>query len=246
MSTVAERVESLARPILADLGLDLYDLEYTGGVVRITVDRPGGVDLGAIADVTRMVSRELDHVDPIESRYTLEVSSPGLERTLRTADHFRRARGMTANVKLLAGTEGPRRVEGVISSSDEHEVVLMVDGAEKVIAFHTIEKAKTVFVWGGQPKPSDRAKAAAMAKKGAGAKGASGGTSAAPAHDELDEGMAADLIDDPDLDDGEFDDDFEDEFDEDDGEFDDADEHDDTSEDEDTDEDFENDTQEDS
>jgi ribosome maturation factor RimP len=231
MSTVAERVESLARPILADLGLDLYDLEYTGGVVRITVDRPGGVDLGAIADVTRMVSRELDHVDPIESRYTLEVSSPGLERTLRTADHFRRARGMTANVKLLAGTEGPRRVEGVISSSDEHEVVLLVDGAEQVIAFHTIEKAKTVFVWGGQPKPSDRARTAGVAKKSAGAKSASAGASSAPAHDELDEGMAADLIDVPDLDDDEFDDDFDDEFD-------------DTGED--TDEDFENDTQEDS
>lgn len=198
MSTVAERVESLARPILADLGLDLYDLEYTGGVVRITVDRPGGVDLGAIADVTRMVSRELDHADPIESRYTLEVSSPGLERTLRTADHFHRARGMTANVKLLPGEDGARRVEGVISSSDDHEVVLIVAGVERVIAFHRIEKAKTVFVWGGQPKPSDRAKVAGAAKKAK-----APGNPPAPVHDELD----ADLLDA----DGEFDNEDEDE-----------------------------------
>ncbi len=62
--SVVERVHELITPILADLGLDLYDLDHAGGVLRVVVDRPGGVDMTAIADATRLISRELDHADP--------------------------------------------------------------------------------------------------------------------------------------------------------------------------------------
>ena len=74
MSVVVERVHELITPILADLGLDLYDLDHAGGVLRVVVDRPGGVDMTAIADATRLISRELDHTDPIPGRYQLEVT----------------------------------------------------------------------------------------------------------------------------------------------------------------------------
>jgi ribosome maturation factor RimP len=88
------RVTAIVAPLLVDLKLDLYDVEFRGGTLRVTVDTPpgspGGVDLDTIALVTRMVSRDLDHADPIPGRYTLEVTSPGLERTLRTPAHFRR------------------------------------------------------------------------------------------------------------------------------------------------------------
>ena len=86
--TVVERVRSSVAPLLADLGLEIYDIEHGGGVLRISVDKPGGVDLDAIALATRIVSRQLDHDDPIPGRYTLEVTSPGIERPLRTPEHF--------------------------------------------------------------------------------------------------------------------------------------------------------------
>ena len=80
---VVERVHPLVAPILADLGLELYDLEHAGGILKVVIDRDGGVDLEEIALATRLISRELDHSDPIPGRYTLEVGSPGLERPLR-------------------------------------------------------------------------------------------------------------------------------------------------------------------
>ena len=81
--TIVEKVRPVVEQVAADLGLEVYDLEHAGGTLRVTIDRDGGVDLEAIADVTRMVSRELDHLDPFPGRYTLEVTSPGLERTRR-------------------------------------------------------------------------------------------------------------------------------------------------------------------
>ena len=99
MSSLVERVHGLVAPVLSDLGLELYDLDWTAGVIRVVVDRPGGVDLEAIATATRLISRELDHTDPIPGRYQLEVTSPGLERTLRTPAHFRGAVGTVIKVR---------------------------------------------------------------------------------------------------------------------------------------------------
>ena len=102
--TTLDRVRTLVLPIVADLHLDLYDLEFRGGTLRVTIDTPpgspGGVDLEQIALVTRLVSRDLDHHDPVPGHYTLEVTSPGLERSLRTPVHFQREVGKTVNVRL--------------------------------------------------------------------------------------------------------------------------------------------------
>src|SRR5882757_4410398 len=97
--TVTDRVRDLVDPLLADLGLEIYDIEQLAGTLRITIDRPGGIDLESLALATRVVSRQLDHDDPIPGRYTLEVSSPGLERTLRTPEHFERAVGQIVNLR---------------------------------------------------------------------------------------------------------------------------------------------------
>src|SRR5262249_32091406 len=110
MTTTTDRIRELVLPLLSDLGLSLYDLEHAGGVVRITIARPGGVDLETIALATRIVSRELDHADPVPGHYTLEVTSPGLERALRTPDHFRAAVGSVVAVRTQPGVEGDRRV----------------------------------------------------------------------------------------------------------------------------------------
>ena len=155
---VAERVHPLVAPILADLGLELYDLEHAGGTLRVVIDRAGGVDLDELALATRLISRQLDHSDPIPGRYTLEVTSPGLERTLRTAEHYRRAVGSTVNLRTLPHVEGDRRVHGVLLATDGDRITVRLDdgptfGTERTLAVAEVERARTVFEWGPGPKP---------------------------------------------------------------------------------------------
>jgi ribosome maturation factor RimP len=152
MST-ADRVQLLVAPVLEAAGLDLYDLELAGGVLRVLVDREGGADIDAISEVARAISRTLDEHDPIPGRYTLEVSTPGLERPLRTPDHFRRAVGTDVKVKTRPDVEGDRRVEGTIAAADLDAVtVALQDGSRRTLRYDEIERARTVFVWG----PSDK------------------------------------------------------------------------------------------
>jgi ribosome maturation factor RimP len=155
MSTI-ERVRLLVEPIVSAEGLDLYDLELNGGVLRIVVDQPGGVGMDAITQVTRSVSRALDEADPIDGRFTLEVSSPGLERTLRTPEHFRGAIGTTIAVKVLRVAPGERRLRGTLESVDDDGVVVIPDAdpaGRRRLGYGEIERARTVFEWGPAPKP---------------------------------------------------------------------------------------------
>ena len=170
-SPVVDRVTSLVAPIVTDLGLDLYDIEYTGGIVRIVVDTqpggPTGVSLENIALITRLVSREFDHSDPIPGRYTLEVTSPGLERTLRLPRHFVREVGKTIAVRLSSALDGQRRIQGdLVSASEDTIVVRLADNAltEVTIPLSIVERAKTVFQWGPTPKPGSTG-AATKSKK---------------------------------------------------------------------------------
>jgi len=164
--TTTDRIRSLVAPLVTERGLELYDLEQQGGVVRVLVDREGGVGIDDISALTRSVSRALDDADPISGRYTLEVSSPGLERPLRTPAHFRRAVGETVIVKTLPGVDGDRRVRGTLVESDDRSVVVglldpgggpLLDDAGELrrrrIAIADVERARTVFEWGPAPKP---------------------------------------------------------------------------------------------
>ena len=157
--TVADRVRDLVLPLLAERELDLYDIEVAGPVLKVVVDREGGIDLGVVADVTRAVSRALDEADPIAGAYTLEVTSPGLERRLRTPQHFARAVGEAVKVKLLAGADDDRRVAGLLTAADDDGITVRTgqgdDGApvERRLAYADIDRARTVFEWGPGDKP---------------------------------------------------------------------------------------------
>ena len=151
-------------PVLAELGLDLVDVEVTGRVVRVLVDRDGGVDLDALASANRAVSVELDRLDPMPGRYTLEVSSPGVERRLRTPAHFARAVGETVTVRTHPDTTDVRRLQGVLAAADDDGVVLETGDGQVRIAYEQIERARTVFEWGPKPAPG-------KGPKPAGAKG---------------------------------------------------------------------------
>lgn len=156
MATVAERVAAVVAPTVASLGLDLYDIEHTGSAVRVLVDRDGGVDLDAITKATKAVSRALDEADPIEGHYTLEVSSPGLERALRRAEHFAAAarRNDAVRIKTKPGVEGERRFDGVVDTAGDDEVtVRLPDGTTRTLRYDEIERARTVFEWGPAPRP---------------------------------------------------------------------------------------------
>jgi ribosome maturation factor RimP len=147
--SIVERVREVVEPLLERQSLTVYDVEHSGSSLRITVDAPGGVDLGAIARATRIISVALDEHDPIPSKYTLEVSSPGLERPLRTPAHYAGAVGTTISVKTNARVDGERRIKGTLVAADADGITV----GDHTLRYDDIEKARTVFEWGATPKP---------------------------------------------------------------------------------------------
>jgi len=148
---LTERLLDALSPVFQASGLELVDVVVRGSQVQVTVDRPGGVDLDALADTNREVSHALDTLDPFPGSYTLEVSSPGLERRLRTPTHFARAIGETVTVRTLPGAETARRVRGVLTGADSTAITLegpeVPEGSMR-ITYERIERARTVFEWG--------------------------------------------------------------------------------------------------
>lgn len=134
------------------LGLELVDAEVRAGLVRVVVDRKGdAADLDAIADATRAISAVLDDHDPQPGRrYTLEVSSPGVERPLRAPQHFARAVGEIVTVRTVVGAQGERRVTGKLVLADADGFVLEGEGLEdggRRFTYEEVERARTVFEW---------------------------------------------------------------------------------------------------
>ena len=152
---IIDRVRELVTPLAEAASVDVYDVEHHGGTVRVLVDADGGVDLQALARLSRSVSRALDEQDLMDGRYTLEVSSPGLERPLRTPDHFRRAAGSEVRVKTRPGFDGPRRLTGVLEAVADDSVDLRgEDGLLSRVAFEQLASARTVFEWGPDRRDS--------------------------------------------------------------------------------------------
>jgi ribosome maturation factor RimP len=162
-NAVIERVTRMVAPLVAQMKLDLYDIEFRGGTLRITIDTPPGSETGVtletIALVTRMISRDFDHDDPMPGHYNLEVTSPGLERTLRTPLHFQREIGKTVALRLRDQLNGERRLQGTLVAATDAEATIRLDDAElseRVVAYTQIDRARTVFVWGPAPKPGKK------------------------------------------------------------------------------------------
>ena len=152
----AQTVRTLVEPALASKGYEVFDVEFCGGRLVVTVTRPGhALDIDALTEANHIVSELLDEHDPIPvDHYLLEVSSPGLERALRTPSHFQGALGETVSIKTKPHVEGERRHEGLLEAADDDGVT--VGGRE--FSYADIEKARTVFVWGPTPKPTTNKK----------------------------------------------------------------------------------------
>jgi ribosome maturation factor RimP len=161
MAQQSERLAAVLEPVVRDLGLELYDVELGGSArartLRVLVDRDGGVDLDAIASATEALAPVLDGDTEVArvlpGSYLLEVSSPGVERPLRTPAHFRRALGQTISLKSRDADGAVTRRQAVLTAADDDGVEIEIDGASERVAYDAIVASHTVFEWGPAPKP---------------------------------------------------------------------------------------------
>ena len=148
-----EEVRDLAEAVARRRRLRLWDVEVAGrtgaSMVRVFVDADDGIDLDTVAEVSEELSRGLDLRDPVPGRYTLEVSSPGLERTLRRPEHFALSVGRRVVVKTKTPLVGANhRIDGVIVDADDRAVGVRLDRGDVVaLDYDEIKSARTVFEW---------------------------------------------------------------------------------------------------
>ncbi|MBV2209997.1 MAG: ribosome maturation factor RimP [Thermomonas sp.] len=157
MTDKADEIAALLAPTVSSLGLELLGIEYLpapgGATLRLYIDVPPAeadarsVGIEDCEAVSREVSAQLDVEDPITSNYTLEVSSPGLDRPLFGAVQFARFVGESAKVTLKLPQDGRRRFQGAIARVDNNQIVFAIDGVEFVVDAANIDKAKLVPDW---------------------------------------------------------------------------------------------------
>ena len=152
--------ETVVRPVIEGAGLDLVEVGFRreGGrrILRVIVDRDGGVDLDTIADLSEQVSRRLDLEGFSQGPYALEVSSPGIERPLRRPVEFRRAVGETVKVRTNAPVEGSTTFSGALVSADDHGFAVALEGGERRVRYEDVASARTVVDWDRELKGSAR------------------------------------------------------------------------------------------
>ena len=146
-----EKLIALSEPLLEKLGYELVDLEYAPGrahaVLRIFIDRPEGVGLDDCERASHELSALLDVEDPVPVAFTLEVSSPGLDRVLRKPAHFQRFIGERIWVELRAAREGRRRYTGRLDALGDEGIELNVDGAMVKVPFADVSRARVAPLW---------------------------------------------------------------------------------------------------
>ena len=151
---------ALVRPVVETSGLELVDVSFgreSGRrVLRVVVDREGGVDLDAIAQASERISRRLDLEGFEAGRYTLEVSSPGVERPLKRPEDFSQRIGERVRIKTFAPVDGARTHLGAIAAADEATVTVATEQGERALRHEDISSARTVFEWGPAPRKDAR------------------------------------------------------------------------------------------
>ncbi len=148
MTNTESLLTALLEPLIEAMGYRLWGLEYIGqgrhSLLRVYLDKEGGVNIEDCAQVSRQVSSLLDVEDPISGEYTLEVSSPGLDRGLFKLQQFLDYAGHHAKVRLARSFEGKRNFSGQIKNVVDDEVVLIIGNEEITLPYELIEKANLV------------------------------------------------------------------------------------------------------
>lgn len=142
------RLTALLTPLIDAMGYRLWGIEYMAqgkhSLLRVYLDKDGGIDIEDCAQASRQISSLLDVEDPINGEYTLEVSSPGLDRILFNLDQFKEYAGYHAKVRLTRSFEGRRNFSGQIKAVEDNEVVLIIGEEELTLPYELIEKANLV------------------------------------------------------------------------------------------------------
>ncbi len=148
VSSKLEQLQALLAPVVEALGYECWGLEYMSqgrhSLLRIYIDHANGVLVEDCEKVSRQVSGVLDVEDPISSEYTLEVSSPGMDRPLFTLEQFAKHAGELVKIKLRSPYEGRRNFQGPLRGVEEQDVVVLVDDHEYLLPIDLIDKANII------------------------------------------------------------------------------------------------------
>lgn len=148
MNTREQDIEELINPAIEALGCELWGIEFMSqgrhSKLRIFIERPEGVGIDDCERVSREVSDLLDVDDVVPQAYTLEVSSPGMDRILFRPDHYSRNVGATVDVRLHFPFEGSKRIVGVLAGIDDDQVIVQVGEDEFVLPLENIQRARLV------------------------------------------------------------------------------------------------------
>ena len=140
-------VEMLTVPVEA-LGFKLWGIEYIQAgrhsILRVFIDHENGINIEDCAEASRQVSAVMDVEDPISTEYTLEVSSPGVDRPLFTAEQYAAYKGEDAKIQLTMPVAGSRNLKGVINSVDGQMLTITVDGKDLIVALDNIRKGSII------------------------------------------------------------------------------------------------------
>ena len=147
--SIRETVKEGIDPIVTELGYRIWDITY-GKIgadyhLEITIDSDNGIDISDCEKVHRTIDPVLDEIDPIEGFYYLEVSSPGIERELRTDEHISLSIGERVEVKLFVAKDGRKSLVGILSDFDGERVTVNAEGADVVLTKSEIAKMTTVY-----------------------------------------------------------------------------------------------------
>ncbi len=146
---IEERVEKLLEPILRELGLQLYDVEWLSSgrhnYLRIFIDKPGGVTIRDCERVSQEIGDILDVEDFIHVSYYLEVSSPGLTRELKKPRHYVKSIGELVKVILKEPLSGRTELEGIIKDADEDGFLISLEEVDEWVPYELVARAKLLF-----------------------------------------------------------------------------------------------------
>ena len=148
MSSKLEQLQALLAPVVEALGYECWGLEFLSqgrhSLLRVYIDKADGILIEDCETVSRQVSGVLDVEDPISGEYTLEVSSPGMDRPLFTLEQFARYVGEQVKIKLRVPFERRRNFQGVLRGVAEQDVVVLVDDHEYLLPIDSIDKANII------------------------------------------------------------------------------------------------------
>lgn len=148
MSSKLEELQALLAPVVEALGYQCWGIEFLSqgrhSLLRVYIDHANGILVEDCEKVSRQLSGVLDVEDPVASEYTLEVSSPGMDRPLFTIEQFAAHTGEQVKIKLRTPFDGRRNFQGLLRGVEEQDVVVQVDDHEYLLPIDSIDKANIV------------------------------------------------------------------------------------------------------